>query len=83
MREVAARVAPAGDMNLEVRGDDAGGGRGRAPLYRLSVAPYPFLVVLDRQGRPRGVVCGLDVVVAESADGRPVQGVATDDTRAG
>jgi CBS-domain-containing membrane protein len=52
-------------------------------LHRLSVAPDPFLVVLDRQGRPMGVVCGLDVVVAESAGGWPVQGVATADTSAG
>jgi CBS domain-containing protein len=52
-------------------------------LHRLSVAPDPFLVVLDRQGRPMGVVCGLDVVVAESAGGRPVRGDATADPSAG
>ena len=33
-------------------------------LQRLSAAPDPFLVVLDRQSRPVGVVCGLDVLVA-------------------
>jgi CBS domain-containing protein len=33
-------------------------------LQRLSAAPDPFLVVLDRQRRPVGVVCGLDVLVA-------------------
>jgi CBS domain-containing protein len=32
----------------------------------LSTAADPFFVVLDYQWRPRGVVCGLDVVVAES-----------------
>jgi CBS-domain-containing membrane protein len=36
----------------------------------LSVAADPFVVILDHQWRPRGVVCGLDVVVAESKDGR-------------
>jgi CBS-domain-containing membrane protein len=34
----------------------------------LSAAADPFLVVLDHQRRPRGVVCGLDVVVAELKD---------------
>jgi CBS domain-containing protein len=33
---------------------------------RLMAAGDPFLVVLDHQWRPKGVVCGLDVVVAES-----------------
>jgi CBS-domain-containing membrane protein len=35
-------------------------------LHRLGAAPDPFLVVLDRQRRPRGIVCALDVLVAES-----------------
>jgi CBS-domain-containing membrane protein len=35
-------------------------------LHRLGAAPDPFLVVLDGQRRPRGIVCALDVLVAES-----------------
>jgi CBS-domain-containing membrane protein len=40
-------------------------------LHRLGTAPDPFLVVLDRQRRPRGIVCALDVLVAESNRTRP------------
>jgi len=35
-------------------------------LHRLDAAADPFLVVLDRQARPRGIVCALDVLAAES-----------------
>jgi CBS domain-containing protein len=35
-------------------------------LHRLDGATDPFLIVLDRQARPRGIVCALDVLVAES-----------------
>ena len=38
--------------------------------HRLSDGADPFLVVLDWQGRPRGIVCALDVLVAESNSGR-------------
>ena len=34
-------------------------------LHRLNGARHPYLVVLDRQRRPRGIVCALDVLVAE------------------
>jgi CBS-domain-containing membrane protein len=34
-------------------------------LYRLAAGPDSFLVVLDGQRRPRGIVCALDVLVAE------------------
>jgi CBS domain-containing protein len=40
-------------------------------LHRLRAAAEPFLVVLDRLRRPVGVVCGLDVLVAESNANRP------------
>jgi CBS-domain-containing membrane protein len=43
-------------------GPDAGLG---ALLYRLAAGPDSFLVVLDGQRRPRGIVCALDVLVAE------------------
>jgi CBS-domain-containing membrane protein len=35
-------------------------------LHRLREAPEPFLVVLDGQRRPMGIVCALDVLVAAS-----------------
>jgi CBS-domain-containing membrane protein len=35
-------------------------------LQRLDAASDPFLVILDRQARPRGIVCALDVLMAES-----------------
>jgi CBS domain-containing protein len=35
-------------------------------LYRMAEGPETFLVVLDNQRRPRGVVCALDVLVAEA-----------------
>jgi CBS-domain-containing membrane protein len=38
----------------------------RELLHRLSEAIDPFLVVLDREHRPVGVVCGLDVLIAET-----------------
>jgi CBS-domain-containing membrane protein len=40
-------------------------------LLRLRAAADPFLVVLDPEGRPVGVVCGLDVLVAEANAVRP------------
>jgi CBS-domain-containing membrane protein len=42
----------------------------RELLRRLAAAADPFLVVLDRRHRPVGVVCGLDVLVAESNGAR-------------
>ncbi len=33
---------------------------------RLDAAEKPYLVVLDRQTRPRGIVCALDVLTTES-----------------
>jgi CBS-domain-containing membrane protein len=45
-------------------------------LRRLAAGPDSFLVVLDGQRRPRGIVCALDVLVAEAnrarASNRPV-----------
>lgn len=38
----------------------------RELLHRLDGSPDPFLVILDRQARPRGIVCALDVLVAAS-----------------
>jgi CBS-domain-containing membrane protein len=35
-------------------------------LHRLDGAADPFLIVLDRQARPRGIVCALDVLVADA-----------------
>jgi CBS-domain-containing membrane protein len=40
-------------------------------LLRLRAAADPFLVVLDQECRPVGVVCGLDVIVAEANAARP------------
>lgn len=34
-------------------------------LHRLDGAEDPFLIVLDRQARPRGIVCARDVLAAE------------------
>jgi hypothetical protein len=34
----------------------------------LNEAEDPFLVVLDQQRRPRGIVCALDVLAAERGD---------------
>jgi CBS-domain-containing membrane protein len=34
-------------------------------LHRLKGVEEPYLVVLDRQRRPRGIVCALDVLAAE------------------
>jgi CBS-domain-containing membrane protein len=48
-------------------------------LHRLSWAVDPFLVVLDRQRRPRGIVCALDVLVAESDRTRAGGGLVTAD----
>jgi CBS-domain-containing membrane protein len=42
-------------------------------LYRLDGAADPFLIVLDRQARPRGIVCALDVLVADSGVPVPEQ----------
>jgi CBS domain-containing protein len=36
-------------------------------LHRLQATPDPFLVVLDRQRRPRGLVFAIDLLRAESA----------------
>jgi CBS-domain-containing membrane protein len=35
-------------------------------LHRLDGGTDPFLIVIDRQARPRGIVCALDVLVADS-----------------
>ncbi len=35
-------------------------------LHCLNEGEDPFLVVVDRQQRPRGIVCALDVLVAEA-----------------
>jgi predicted transcriptional regulator len=35
-------------------------------LHRLNGVEVPYLVVLDRQRRPRGIVCALDVLAAEA-----------------
>jgi CBS domain-containing protein len=35
-------------------------------LHRLNGVEDPYLVVLDRQRRPRGIVCALDVLAAEA-----------------
>jgi CBS-domain-containing membrane protein len=36
--------------------------------HRLNGVGNPYLVVLDRQRRPRGIVCALDVVAAVAGD---------------
>jgi CBS-domain-containing membrane protein len=46
-------------------------------LHRLDAAEDPFLVILDRQARPRGIVCALDVLVAESNRTRAGGGLVT------
>ena len=46
------------------------GADARELLRQLAAAADPFLVVLDRQRRPVGVVCGLDVLVAEATADR-------------
>jgi CBS domain-containing protein len=46
-------------------------------LHRLEAVADPFLVVLDRQARPRGIVCALDVLVAESGCRRTKRELAT------
>lgn len=38
----------------------------RELLHCLDGSADPFLIVMDRQARPRGIVCPLDVLVAES-----------------
>jgi CBS domain-containing protein len=35
-------------------------------LHRLNGVEDPYLIVLDRQRRPRGIVCALDVLVAQA-----------------
>jgi hypothetical protein len=50
-------------------------------LYLLNAAADPFLVVLDRQWRPRGIVCALDVLVAESNCARAEGELVTTDWR--
>jgi CBS-domain-containing membrane protein len=35
-------------------------------LHRLKRVEDPYLVVLDRQRRPRGIVCALDVLAAQA-----------------
>jgi CBS-domain-containing membrane protein len=40
-------------------------------LHHLDGAADPFLVVLDRQARPRGIVCALDVLAAAADRTRP------------
>jgi CBS-domain-containing membrane protein len=44
-------------------------------LHRLRGAADPFLVVLDRQRRPKGVVCGMDVLAAEANGSRDSAGL--------
>jgi CBS-domain-containing membrane protein len=44
-------------------------------LHRFNGVGDPYLLVLDRQRRPRGIVCALDVVAAEAG------GVSTPDGR--
>jgi CBS-domain-containing membrane protein len=48
-------------------------------LHRLARAAAPYLVVLDRQRRPRGVVCGLDVLAAGATRARTRPAVARAD----
>ena len=45
-------------------------------LHRLQAAPDPFLVVLDRQRRPRGLVFAIDVLRAESVARQAVREAA-------
>jgi CBS-domain-containing membrane protein len=45
-------------------------------LHRLGVAPDPFLVVLDRQRRPQGLVSAIDLLRAESVAHRAAREVA-------
>lgn len=40
-------------------------------LLRLRATADPFLVVLDQEERPVGLVCGLDILVAEANAPRP------------
>ena len=51
-------------------------------LHRLNAIPDPFLVVLDRQGRPLGVVRGIDVpgAVEDSAHADSVPSPPPEDT---
>ena len=46
-------------------------------LHCLSEGENLFLVVVDRQQRPRGIVCALDVLVAESNRTRAVGELVT------
>jgi hypothetical protein len=46
-------------------------------LRRLDAAEDPFLIILDREARPRGIVCALDVLVAESNRTRAGGGLVT------
>jgi CBS domain-containing protein len=48
-------------------------------LHHLDRAAAPYLVVLDRQRRPRGVVCGLDVLTAGASRARVRAAVARAD----
>lgn len=45
-------------------------------LHRLAAAPDPFLVVLDRQRRPQGLVSAIDLLRAESVAHRAGREVA-------
>jgi len=45
-------------------------------LHRLDAAPDPFLVVLDRQRRPQGLVSAIDLLRAESVARRAARGAA-------
>lgn len=45
-------------------------------LHRLEAAPDPFLVVLDRQRRPQGLVSAIDLLRAESVVRRTAREVA-------
>ena len=48
-------------------------------LHRLDAAEESCLVILDRQARPRGIVCALDVLVAESGRRRTKRALVTAD----
>jgi CBS-domain-containing membrane protein len=48
-------------------------------LHRLKGADDPYLVVLDRQRRPSGIVCALDVLAAEAGTLRRARCRTADD----
>ena len=50
-------------------------------LHRLRATPDPFLVILDRQRRPQGLVHALDLLRADSAGRRAPHTAAAADGR--